>query len=157
MPREFKVVREARARGVTVLCWTSFVAAVIGGPLVAGMFLGQTLAKVLEAIPWPWMPAVALVVLVVILIRDLMVDGEPNYQAIFSLLVMPSVASAGNGKLGDKIGEWTGAVLNLIASPLREWLGTSAPVALALAVAATAILLAQRTVKKGHGGMGMAH
>ncbi|TBL44226.1 hypothetical protein EYA84_01940 [Verrucosispora sp. SN26_14.1] len=137
----------ARSKGVKVLAWTSMGTALVGGPLVAGMFLGDAIDTVLEAIPWGWIPPVVLGVLVVLLLRDMLLDWEPNRMAIWSLLLIPSVARATPGRLGDRIDEWTGAALELVAEPLRVWLGTSSPIALALFVGATAILLAQRSVK----------
>ncbi|MFI5833235.1 hypothetical protein ACIA5A_06110 [Micromonospora sp. NPDC051300] len=150
MAKRFK--NTVRPKGIKVLAWASTAAALVGGPLVAGMFIGDTIDTVLSAIPWGWVPPVALGVLVVLLVRDLVVDWEPNRQAIWSLLLMPSVARACAGKLGDRIGEWTHAALDLIAGPLREWLGTASPIALALFVGATAVLLAQRSIKASGGG-----
>ena len=148
-----RVVQQARSRGVKILAWTSLGAALVGGPLVAGMFIGDAIETVLEAIPWPWVAPVILAILFVIFVRDMVVDWEPNHQAIYSLLVMPSVATATLGKLGDRVGEWSGSALDLIADPLREELGTGSPIAMALVVAATAILLAQRAIKRsGRGG-----
>lgn len=141
-----------RPKGIKVLAWTSSAAAVVGGPLVAGMFIGDVIDTVLTAIPWSWIPPVLLGVLVVMLVRDLVVDWEPNRQAIWSMLLMPSVARATPGKLGDRIGEWTGAALEMVAAPLREWLGTGSPIALALFVGAVAVLLAQRSIQAGGRG-----
>ncbi|MFG1776594.1 hypothetical protein ACGFIG_09215 [Micromonospora sp. NPDC049048] len=140
-------VRAVRSKGVKALAWVSLGAALVGGPLVAGMFIGDAIDTVLSAIPWNWIPPVILGVLLVMLIRDFVVDWEPNRQAIWSLLLMPSVARATFGKLGDRIGDWTGAALDLVADPLREWLGTGSPIALAVFVGTTAILLAQRSIK----------
>lgn len=148
-----KGLKAFRSKGVKILAWTSFGAALVGGPLVAGMFVGHAISSVLRAIPWGWIPPVLLGVLFVIFIRDMVMDWEPNKQAIWSLLVMPSVASATFGKLGYKVGEWSSSALALVSGPLREWLGTASAVALALFVAATAVLLAQRSIK-GRAGKG---
>lgn len=145
------VVRAARSKGVKALAWTSLAAAIVGGPLVAGMFIGDAVNGVLRAIPWNWIPPVLLGVLFLLLVRDMILDWEPNRQAIYSLLLMPSVARATPGKLGDRIGEWTGAALDLIADPLREYLGTASPIALALFVGLAALLLAQRSIKSSGG------
>lgn len=149
-------MREIRSKGVTVLAWTSLVAAVIAGPLIAATFIGELVRFLLNIIPWAWAPVLALVVLLVMFVRDLIMDGEPNHQAIYSLLAAPSIATATEGKLASKIGEWTSAALNVVGGTLSEWLGTSGAVGLALAVAATSLLLAQRAVKKSP-GVGMAH
>ncbi|MFG1846799.1 hypothetical protein [Micromonospora carbonacea] len=146
-----------RPKGVKALAWTSFGTAFVGGPLVAGMFVGDAINTVLEAIPWGWIPPAVLFLLAVIFVRDLVVDWEPNRQAIWSLLLAPSVARAVPGELGDRIDEWTSAALNVISGPLREWLGTGSPIALAVAVGGAAILLAQRSIKASGGqhAMGM--
>lgn len=144
-------IKAARSKGVKALAWTSLAAAVVGGPLVAGMFIGDAVNAVLRAIPWNWIPPVLLGVLVILLARDMVVDWEPNRQAIYSLLLMPSVARATPGDLGDRVGEWTGAALDLVAEPLRQYLGTASPIALALFVGLAALLLAQRSIKSGGG------
>ncbi|MFI6228652.1 hypothetical protein ACIBCR_15225 [Micromonospora echinospora] len=147
MAKNFKSA--IRPKGIKALAWTSFAAALVGGPLVAGMFVGDAIDTVLEAIPWGWIPPAVLFLLAVMFIRDLVIDWEPNRQAIWSLLLAPSVARATPGKLGDRIDEWTGAALDLVASPLRDWLGTGSPIALAVAVGGAALLLAQRSIKAG--------
>ncbi|MGW1057643.1 hypothetical protein [Micromonospora rubida] len=144
-------VKAARSKGVKALAWSSMGVALVGGPLVAGMFVGDVIDTVLSAIPWNWIPPVVLGILVVLLVRDMIVDWEPNRQAIWSLLLMPSVARATPGDLGDRIGDWTGAALDLVAGPLRDELGTASPIALALFAGATAILLAQRSIKSTGG------
>lgn len=144
-----KKLKAARTRGVQILAWTSMGAALVGGPLVAGTFVGDAVDTVLSALPWAWVPVVVLAVLFVVFVRDLVVDWEPNRQAIYTLLVMPSVARASAGELGATIGDWSRAALDVVADPLRGLLGTGAPVGLAVIVAATALLLAQRSVKAG--------
>ncbi|WFE45287.1 hypothetical protein [Verrucosispora sp. WMMD1129] len=139
-------------KGVKALAWVSFGAAIIAGPLVAGMFVGDVIDTILEAIPGDWLPPVMLFLLAVLFIRDLVVDWEPNRLAIWSLLLAPSVARATNGDLGDWVEEATGTALNAVATPLQDALGTGAPIAMALAVGGAAILLAQRSIKSKVGG-----
>lgn len=147
-----RVVQQARTKGVKILAWVSLGAALVGGPLVAAMFVGDVIETVLEAVPWSWVAPVILAILFVIFVRDMVIDWEPNHQAIYSLLVMPSVATATLGNLGNRIDQWSGSALDLVADPLREELGTGSPIAMALVVAATAILLAQRAIKRGGRG-----
>jgi hypothetical protein len=135
--------------GVKILAWVSFGAALVGGPLIAAMFIGGAIEKVLEAIPWPWIPPVILAILFIIFVRDMVTDWEPNHKAIYSLLLMPSVATATLGNLGERIDRWSSSALDLVADPLRAELGTGSPIAMALVVAALAILLAQRAIKRG--------
>lgn len=145
-------IKSARSKGIRGLAWSSMFVALAGGPLVAGTFVGDAIDTVLSAIPWVWMPPVLLGLMFVVLVLDLVVDGEPNHPAVWMLLVMPSVARATPGELGDRIGEWTGSALDLVAAPLREWLGTGSPIALAVFLAATALLLARKTVKRPAAG-----
>lgn len=136
-----------RSKGVRVLAWTSMGLALVGGQLVAGMFIGDAIDAVLSAIPWTWIPPVLLGLAVVVFLRDLLVDWEPNRKAIWMLLLAPSVARATPGELGERIGEWTGAALDLVAGPLRELLGTGSPIALALFVGLAAVLMAQKSIE----------
>lgn len=139
-----------RSKGVRVLAWTSMGAALVGGPLIAGMFLGDAIDAVLSAIPWSWISPVLLGVMFVVFVVDLLVDWEPNRKAVWMLLLAPSVARATPGKLGDRIGEWSGAALDVVAGPLRDWLGTASPIALSIFMALTAILMARRSIGSGN-------
>lgn len=145
-----------RSKGVRVLAWTSMGAALVGGPLIAGMFIGDAIDAVLSAIPWSWIPPVLLGLTFVVFAVDLLVDWEPNRKAIWMLLLAPSVARATPGKLGDRIGEWSNAALDVVAQPLREWLGTGSPIALALFVGVAAVLMARRSIKGGPAGTAVA-
>lgn len=139
-----------RSKGVRVLAWMSMGAALVGGPLIAGMFLGDGIDAVLSAIPWSWVAPVLLGIMFVVFVVDLLVDWEPNRKAIWMLLLGPSVARAVPGGLGDDITRWSGAALDAVAGPLREWLGTGSPVALALFVSIAAVLMARRSIGSGN-------
>ncbi|MCX5119198.1 hypothetical protein OG992_18595 [Micromonospora sp. NBC_00362] len=139
-----------RSKGVRGLAWASMGAALVGGPLIAGMFLGDGIDKVLTAIPWNWIPPVLLGIMFVVFWVDLLVDWEPNRKAIWMLLLSPSVARAVPGDLGENVTGWSGAVLDAVAQPLREWLGTGSPIALALFVSIAAVLMARRSIGGGN-------
>lgn len=140
-------ISKVRRIGVTVLCWSSLLLAILAGPLLARMFVGDVIKTFLEAFPWDYVPLFVLVVLVCFFIRDMIVDGKPNYLAIASVLIGPSVASASNGELSEKVAGWTNWTLDLVADPLYQWAGTKNAGALAVAVATAALIFAQRTVK----------
>ncbi|MFI7608505.1 hypothetical protein ACIBTV_25595 [Micromonospora sp. NPDC049366] len=142
-------IDKTRQAGMTFLCWTSLVLAFFAGPLLAKMFIGETLRKLIEFIPWDWTPLVGLVILLGLFVADLLRDWRPNYLAIGAWMAMPSIASASNGgKLSGTVSDWTNAALDFVINPLKEWAGTSNYVGLALAVAALSIIFGQRTIKK---------
>lgn len=141
-------IKSARRKGMTALAWASFGVAIVGGNLAAGMWLGTGIETVLEALPWEWLPSLLLLVGVVAVAIDLFIDGTPNQVAIAAAILIPSVATAAKGKLGDKIGEWTGALTDWISNSLVEWVGTNSAVGLAIACIVCSILMARRVIKK---------
>lgn len=141
-----------RTKGTTVLAWSSMAFAAVSGAQIAGMFIGETIRAVLQAFPFEWAPLVLLTILAAIFVRDLVVDMEPNRAAIYTLLVIPSVAASTSGKLGGTILGWSSALLDALSESLSTWLGSSGAVALAMSTAAVAILVSQRTVKQGGRG-----
>lgn len=150
------VKSEVRKKTVPIMAWVSFGTAVCGGVLAAGMWIGEAMHAILSPIPWPWLPAVATLGLLVAIVRDFLMDGEPNKVAVYGAIALPSLAAGAAGKLGDSIRDWASAILGWVNSWGPEWLGTSSGVGLALAFIVTAILLAQRTVKKPGKGAGKA-
>lgn len=143
------VTHTIRTKGTTVLAWTSLVFAAVSGAQIAGMFVGETIRSVLGAIPFEWLPILLLTILTALFIRDLIMDMEPNKHAIYTLLVIPSVAASTKGQLGDTILGWSSALLDALNAGLSDWIGGSGAVALALSTAAVAILVSQRAVKGG--------
>lgn len=149
-----RAIHNARATGVKILAWTSLAAAVVGGALNSRIWVGELIADLFEALPWGWVPLVILVVIIAVILQDLLKDGEPNHKAIYGFLLLPSIAiSANDSKLADTVSDWTTAALDLVMDPLKEWLGTSSTIALALAVTAIALVFAQRSVKRTSGGV----
>jgi hypothetical protein len=147
---------QVRKRTVPLMAWISFGSAVCGGVLAVGMWIGATVDAIVSPIPWPWLPAVATLGLLVAIVRDLLIDGEPNKIAVYGAIALPSLAAGAAGKLGDSIRTWSSAILDWVNTWGPEWLGTASAPALALAFIVTAILLAQRAVKKGKGSKATA-
>ncbi|MGW1059376.1 hypothetical protein [Micromonospora rubida] len=149
-------IRKARSKGVTILAWASLGVALVGGTLAAGMWIGDVLDAVLNFIPWGWVPEVLLLVGVVAVGLDLFIDGVPNQVAIAGAILVPSVARATSGKLGDKVGEWTGALVGWMDKPMTEWIGTESAAGLAVAAIICSILMARRVIKKSRGAAALS-
>ncbi|MFG1847752.1 hypothetical protein [Micromonospora carbonacea] len=144
-------IRAARAKGVTILAWASLVVALVGGTLAAGMWIGDAIVAVLDFIPWGWVPEVLLFVGVVSVALDLFIDGVPNQVAIAGAILVPSIARATFGKLGDTITGWTGDLVGWMDKPMTEWIGTDSAAGLAIAAIICSILMARRVIKKNRG------
>lgn len=137
-----------RRRGMTALAWCSFVVAVAGGALAADMWIGETVATIVHAIPVPWLAAVLLVVAFLGTCLDLFIDGEPNQLAIYAAILMPSFAAATGGGLARSVTSWSGNVLAWIDKDLSSWLGTASSTGLAAGAIVAAIMMSRRVVKK---------
>ncbi len=148
-------IRAARQKGTTALAWTSLGFAVVGGTLAAGTWLGRFIAAVLDVLPWGWLPPVLLAGGVIAVVIDLFLDGVPNSAAIWSALLIPSVASATPGKLGASIRDWTGQLLDAVNGALAEWLGTDSATGLAIGCIVAALVMARRVIRKSRAA-GMA-
>ncbi|MEV2236719.1 hypothetical protein [Micromonospora sp. NPDC049891] len=141
-------IRKARAKGVTGLAWASAVVALVGGTLGAGIWFGDAIVAVLNWIPWGWLPEVLLFVGVVAIGLDMFLDGVPNQVAIAGAILVPSIARATSGKLGDTITDWTGDLVDWMGEWMTEWIGTDSATGLALASIVCAVLMARRVIKK---------
>ncbi|MEO3930933.1 hypothetical protein ABGB07_44890 [Micromonosporaceae bacterium B7E4] len=144
-------IRAARQKGTTALAWASFGVAIVGGTFAAGMWIGEVIRTLLDALPWPWVPALLLLIAVVGVGIDLFVDGAPNQVAIYGGILTPSIATAADGKLGNSISDWTADLVNWLNGSLVEWLGTGSAVGLALACIICSLLMARRVVRKSAG------
>lgn len=151
MAKGFKAIKRVKQKGVSGLAWASFVIAVVGGALAAGMWIGDVIETVLKAIPIGWVPEVLLFAALVTIGLDLFLDGVPNWMAIVGAILTPSIATATFGKLGDKVGEWSAALLGWLGGPMEEWVGTDSATGLAIAAIIGSLLMARRVVRKSAG------
>ncbi len=149
-------IRAARAKGVKILAWASLAVALVGGTLAAGMWIGDAITTVLVHIPWGWVPEVLLFVGVVAVALDLFIDGVPNQVAIAGAILVPSVARATTGRLGDTVTGWTGDLVDWLDKPMTEWIGTESAAGLAIAAIICSILMARRVIKKNRGAASLA-
>jgi len=148
MARGSNVMNRVRQRGTTALAWASFLIAMAGGALATATFVGSVVRFFLDLLPWSWLPPVLLLVAVVAIGLDLFLDGVPNQVAVYGALATPSIASAAPGKMGDKVTEWSGMVLDYIDGPLIEYVGNDSSTGLAIACVAGSLLMARRVVRK---------
>lgn len=143
-------IKAVQQKGIKGLAWCSFAIAVVGGTLATETFLGRFVQGFLGLWPWKWIPPVLLAAAVVALIVDIFIDLIPNQAAIWSALLLPSIAASVNGRLGDEVsraGRW---VLDQIDGWLHTWV-TDSSTGLAIACIAAALIMARRVVKKGKG------
>lgn len=143
-------IKAVQQKGIKGLAWCSFAIAVVGGTLATETFLGRFVQGFLGLWPWKWIPQVLLAAAVVALIVDIFIDLIPNQAAIWSALLLPSIAASVSGRLGDEVsraGRW---VLDQIDGWLHTWV-TDSSTGLAIACIAAALIMARRVVKKGKG------
>lgn len=144
-------IRAAQSKGVFVLSWITFLIALVGGAFVAEIFVGDFIQTILEALPWAWLPPVLLIVLVLGTAVDLFLDLTPNQMAVTSALLAPAVATAVDGKLGDKVSEWSEAAQGWVNGALVEWTGETSAVGLAVACIVATFLMSRRVIRKSAG------
>ena len=147
----FRAVQAARQKGMKGLAWASFIIAIVGGALIADMFLGTWIEFLLELLPWNWVAPILLLAAIITVVIDLVIDMVPNYAALIAAMIMPTVATAANGKLGDQVEKGAEAVLGWINDAMIEWLGTASTTGLAFACIIGSLLMARRVVKKSAG------
>jgi hypothetical protein len=140
-------VRAVQQKGIKALAWVSFVIAVAGGTLATETFLGKIVQFFLGLWPWKWIPPVLLVAGLVTVAVDIFIDLTPNQAAIWSALLLPSVAASVSGKLGAEVSHWCALLLKQIDAGLHAWI-TDSSTGLAVACIAAALIMARRVVKK---------
>lgn len=143
---------KGKSRGVKALAWISIVLAAAGGaaatPTPIGTFIGW-----LVNLPPVWFAPSLLFVLAVITVLDPALDGVPNWLAVASVIVMPSVAKSVDGKLGTAVTNLSNEVLAATNEMLGDWLPQSVPALVAaIVLIASAALMARRVVRKMPGG-----
>lgn len=140
-------VRAVQQKGIKALAWTSFGIGVAGGTLATETFIGRLVQGFLELWPWKWIPPVLLAAAVVALAVDIFIDLIPNQAAIWSALLLPSIAASVTGRLGDEVSRGCRWLLNQIDGWLHTWV-TDSSTGLAIACIAATLIMARRVVKK---------
>jgi hypothetical protein len=150
-----RTIQQVRQKGVTAMAWLSFLLAIVGGAALTATFVSSWAVAIVGWIPGhTYTHAIALIVLVVevvLLIRDIWMDGEPNHVALWVAITAPTVARMVSGKLAAKVSHLSHQLLEQLNPTLTGWLGTTAALAIAGATIAAAMVLAQRAVSRGTG------
>ncbi|MGI5236468.1 hypothetical protein [Dactylosporangium sp. CA-139066] len=138
-------------KGIVYLGWTSLALAVIGGCAMTASFLGHWIAAIVGVGP-DWLAPLLGVVLGVAAILDILLDGTPNRPAIWTAILLPSIAQSINGKGGQTIQQWAADLNAYSSAKLGEWLGQGSLTALALIATGVALVLARRVIAKTRAG-----
>lgn len=133
---------------VKVLAWISYILAVIGGAAITDTFIGRFVTGVVEFFP-SWLAIVAFAGGFVAMAVDLLVDGIPNRLAVYLGMVLPPVAAAVPGKLGDTVVSLSHSILAAVDGGMQSWLGVSSALGLAATSVVVSLLVARRVVAKG--------
>jgi hypothetical protein len=140
-------IRAVQQKGIKGLAWTSLAMAAVGGTLATETFIGHLVQGFLHLWPWKWIPPVLLAVGLVALGIDIFIDLVPNQAAIWSALLLPSVAASVQAKLGAEVSHWCQLLLDQIDGWLHQWI-TDSSTGLAIACCGAALIMARRVVKK---------
>ncbi len=152
--------RNWKAIATKVLAYTSFFLGMAAGSLLAGTPIAglvrwaaglfdtvvNGLLNMIVPVPYGWVPLLLLAGAVVGLGMDLFHDGVPNRVALYMAMLIPSLATAVPGGLGQAAQEWWGRVLSWMDGPLGQALGTTTGLGLAATAAVVAWLVARRTM-----------
>jgi hypothetical protein len=141
---------KAQIRGVTVpiMAWASFGCAILAGAFAPGMWVGDTVESVGHGLGWYVL--VIFIPLLALTIRDLAMDGEPNKIAVYSAIVLPTLAGIAPGGVGKWVMDRSHDAAEWATDPIHSALGKAAPTVVTLVLLGVAIAFAQRTVKSGH-------
>lgn len=143
-----------KERGRKVLAWISFAFAAAAGAGAAFTFIGTWVQGLLGFFSWPWLPGLLLAGAAVTMFVDIFNDSEPNQAAIYTVMVLPSLAAASSGKLADSVQQAASQLQSQLALGMGEWLGVSAGFGFVAVCATVAMLMSRRVVAKGGGGGG---
>jgi hypothetical protein len=147
-------LRAAHTKSIKGLAWASFIIAIAVGALLPDTFVGNWTREVFSWLPWgPVIPIILLIVGFVAAFLDCYLDLEPNQVAVYSALMLPTIASTIEGGLAD----WVRDISRTVLDAIDQWLFKAAPeglgsTALAIAIAFAVILMSNRVVKKSRKG-----
>jgi hypothetical protein len=137
-----------KEKGIKILAWISFGLAVIGGAALSATFVGGIVANVMGILPG-WVSIVLFAAGFVAMAVDLFVDGIPNQVALYTAIVLPSLARSVPGRLSGTVTDLSRQALAQTNDALGVWLGTSSALGLAAAAVVVSLLMARRVVQKG--------
>jgi hypothetical protein len=137
-----------QAKGIKILAWISYLLAVVGGAALANTVVGQLIGGIIGWFP-PWVAQVGFAGGVTAMAVDLICDGIPNRLAVWMGILLPSLATSIEGKLGTTVTNISAQMLGQIDGGLRSWLGTSSALGIAACAVVISLLVARRVIHKG--------
>jgi hypothetical protein len=136
-----------KEKGIKALAWISYGLAVVSGAALVTTFLGGWISGLVGLFPG-WVAVAATAGIIVAMAVDLFVDGIPNQVALYSAMVIPSLARAVPGKLGDTVGGLAQSLRASVNASLTTWLGVSSSIGVAVGCAAVSLIMARRVIQK---------
>lgn len=141
-----------KEKGRKALAWTSFVLALLAGTAMTATFIGDMIVGMLDWM-WPWMAPLVFVGVFISMAMDLFVDGEPNQVALYSALVLPTLALAAPGQMSAAVTDGVNNLRASVGDGLSSWLGLGSTSSLGVAAVCTvaALLVGRRVLAKSPG------
>lgn len=152
--RTTQVIHQARDYSIQILGWVSLALAAIGGAYAAESWIGDTVETVVGFGPWNWLPNLLLAVALLATFIDLIADLTPNFPALGSFILAPSIATAADGGIATWVTERSNDLQQGIGGDIAGWVGSASATALALVCIVSALLIGRRVLRKQNMGMG---
>jgi hypothetical protein len=136
-------------KGKKALAWISFGFAVVAGAAFAVVGLGGFFDGLLGMFGLPWLPALLFAGVFIAMTVDLIVDAIPNQIAMWSAMLLPSLAQSVNGKLSQTVRDLCNQILSQVNAGLSSWFGVAGALGIGVVCAVAAYLMGRRVLAKG--------
>jgi hypothetical protein len=137
------------------LAWTSFAFAAAAGSMAAVTFVGDLTSGAFRLTGYPWVAVIPIIVAVVLMVRDIRDDSEPNHRALYSAMALPSLAASTPGTLAHLIDKLADALRTALSDRLGDILGFASPLLFTIVCATVSLLMARSVIKGGAPARGM--
>lgn len=156
-------VAKAQGHATTGMRWSCFIAAAFVGAALPETFLSNLInwligivADVLGATINAFgghvtnMPTIVhdllFVGVLIALLADLIVDLTPNRFALIGAAILPTLAKAVPGKLGQDVTQMADTIMKSATQLCGTWIGSAAPLAIVAISGVIALVLARRVI-----------